>query len=459
MEIETRHAAFTANPTHAAVPEHWNPVEFLAQWMRHRSSQNPHAVHAHDDEGSRLQSSTNSANDPIIHRASEELASEQHHQHCDNSYVTLYFDGEKNLTIAVLSRPTEALGVYFKCRVEQGSAHQRSILYYELDGFVRQNLTSLRRQQYLSEECIRTAVGSLEASDRAHRRFLEEDRIRESQVRHRRSNEFEMFEEVMEIAREHWLDDDLDTLSIYFLGQVNKASRRIAQRIVKHRLQGLSVTVTPYLDGTYMSGYSNFNRSTSTSVVRHLESGRSVEYCMCSPVILEHANRQDDELGTYVTMDSRSGTITWKCEELALGNLHRWWGDIECLEYMGQKFSLACALPQADIVDGPTNVTLASVRLEANPRPGRRRWLSSTFVNLEVDILESHMKKLDDVAILYEGKANITSVSVGFMALVQAVARRRLSNLRLELDSIKQSRPLLDHELTYFRLVQEAASM
>ncbi|KAL7581080.1 hypothetical protein ACA910_005883 [Epithemia clementina (nom. ined.)] len=444
MEVDTRRQeALPASDVAEATHDHWNPVEFLAQWMRH-------GLQHHNDR----------APTDACRHAVEKKRSASPIKSQSDSRVTLYFDVDKMLTVAVLSKPTDILDDYFRLRVEQGTARQRSILYYELDGFVRENLINLRKQQNITDDCIRSAVGSLEASDTAHRRVLQEERIRQMQARHGDADEFPLYEQVMEIAREHWLNDDLDSLSVSFLGQVSSASRRIAQRIAAHRLQSLSVSVTPYLDGASLSGYSNFARSTSTSLVRLLESGQTVEYQQCRPVTLTHSkNKVRDKLGTFVPIDSESGEIAWMCEELALGNLHRWWGDIESLDYVGQKFTVSCIPPKADeLVDhGQTRMILSSARLEANPRQGTCQWSPSDLVKLKIDVLNSKMKRLDDIAILYSGQARIKSVSVSFLALVQGVARRRLSSLKQELDSINQSRPLLDHELSYLRLVKNAA--
>ena len=87
-----------------------------------------------------------------------------------------------------------------------------------------------------------------------------------------------------------------------------------------------------------------------------------------------------------------------------------------------------------------------------------RKNCNTELVNFEVEVLKSQMKRLDDVATLYSGQARITSVSISFLVLVQAVACQRLSTVKRELDLINQTRPLLDHEVAYLRMVREAAN-
>ena len=360
----------------------WNPMEFVAHWFRDQFSE-------HTDVTCQSFPSNND-NTHSSHKNSYQRV-----KHLEKDpYITLYYDEDKQKTIAVLSRPTEALGVYFSCRVAQGTAQQTSILYYELDGFIRENFTNLRRQHYLGPDSIKLAVGSLEASDMAQKKFLENQRIQQCS----QTNDFDMLEEVMEICRQHWLEEDLDALSIFFLAQVNRTMNRIAKKIVRRRRRELKVFVTPYVDGASISGYSNFTRSNSHNLVRQMESGRSVEYSQSSPIQLNFTSDQQ-----YAPNSLLPNTFAWACEEVALGNLHQW-GDISKLEYVGQKLVVSCMLHPADSdgeqTDRPSPTALSCVRLEANPRSGKREWPYG-FVILKIEILNSKMRRLDEVAISY----------------------------------------------------------
>lgn len=60
------------------------------------------------------------------------MAGVSHREREPQVVVKLSYDGDKKLTVAVLSQQLDGLSVYFQCRVEQGTAFQRSPLYYEL---------------------------------------------------------------------------------------------------------------------------------------------------------------------------------------------------------------------------------------------------------------------------------------------------------------------------------------
>lgn len=294
--------------------------------------------------------------------------------------VTLFYDADKSLTVAVLSKAIEPLSVYFQCRVEQGSALQRSILYYELDGYIRENYSKIHRQSGFGPEAISVAVGSLEASDEAQKKKLEEERRAAMERLHhngenKRIND-ETFEKVMEIARLHRLNDDLDVLSVYFLRQVNTTCERIAQRIAQYQLSHTTLVLTPYVDGVALSGYSNFHRgmvvddnvdennsfhrgmvvndnvdeSNNTNVVggrqegsaqprrhhsshhrpqlvQHREFGREIEYRQCKDVLLTSSLKDPGVFSPTQGSDQDTAQFTWDCEEMTLAVMHRWWGE------------------------------------------------------------------------------------------------------------------------------------
>jgi len=406
----------------------WNPVEAVSHWWKNHF--------ADDHYSSRSEfASTNPLRE---------------------THITLHFDADKNKTVAVLScPPTEALSVYFTCRVAQGTAVQRSILYYELDGYVRNNFTRLRMQHVIAPNSTTIAMGSLEASDQSHQNELENYK-RQQDARHRDSHHFNLLPEVMEIVCNHWLNDDLDALTIFFLSQVSRDMNSIARRIATHRLKDLRLAVTPYVDGASVSGVSTFQRADNSPLVQHKESGRSVEYRQCETIPLMYDD--NGPFATFVPANEADHRFDWECEELALGNLRWWFGGIEEVEYVGQKLVVSCKLNPADSEKHCNEpIALSSVRLEVNPRPGKREWPHG-FVNLSLEIIKSDMRQLDQVAMSYSGGGRVRSVSVHFFSLVRLVARRRLNELRVEMDKIRQDRPLLHHEHIYLRCVQKAAT-
>jgi hypothetical protein len=272
-----------------------NPVELFTHCFHHRSA-------FHDDRDDGGDNTSNAADN----NAYENTSTQGSHRKRNNiPAVTLFYDVDKNLTVAVLSSPRAVMAIvdaplamYFQSQVQQGTALQRSVLYYELSGYIRENYSNMQRRQsgggsssssssssgngLRPTEAISIAVGSLEASDEAQKKMLEEERrlARERRLHGGTTsasalsslalNE-EQFEQVMEIARLHRLNDDLDVLSVYFLRLVNKTCGRIATRIAQYQLaHKTTLVLSPYVDGVALSGYSNFNRGGTAGTVNNV---------------------------------------------------------------------------------------------------------------------------------------------------------------------------------------------
>ena len=419
-----------AHQTSDSAQEGWNPVEFferiLPKWWNERV--------------------------PTERKANENADQKSHPAH---PIITLFFDRDKKMTIAVLSQQDENLAVYFQCRVEQGSAFQRSPLYYELEGFVRENLTKIRRQRIFDSNAISIAMGSLEASDSAQEQELLEEEALEAERIHghgARTMDEGTFEEVLEIARLHRLNDDLDVLSIYFMRQANKTLGRIAARIAQNRMMKTTLIATPYVDGASTSGYSHFVRDNTRNLVRNSESGRVVEYRMEEQIELS-------SLSTGNFAPSSHSQFSWKCEEVALANLHRWWGDICIRDYVGQKIVVGWKVGPADAPDYPNSIVpLTALRLEAGPAVGVRKWPLS-LASLILHVTESHTVAVDDVTTSYAGCAQVRQVELDFRCLARASARTTIDQIRQKYLKIQETRPLLEHEEEYLRQIEEVASL
>ena len=368
--------------------------------------------------------------------------------------VTLHFDEQAQCSVAVLSKPCPkgVCSVYFTCRVEQGTARRHSPLYYELDGFVREQFHQVQRA--VQPHTVHLAVGALESSDAAQVAYLQAQRRQKRLERHRHSVIREdQFAQVLEICRLHRLQDDLDVLSLYCLVQTNRTCRQLASCILRYQRQHLDVRVTPYVDGANVSGYSRLTRRNEANLVEHKESGRSVLYRQCRQLSLrKNTNGSADECDQYQPVDSAQ-SFSWACEEIALAHLHQWWGDIAERDYIGQK--LIIKWHHSNTAEGP--VLLDTLRLEAAPLPGTRVWQSrKTAVTLHVLQSETHM--VDNVTLSYAGQARLVSVQVPWMTLVQAAAKLEWPRLSQAYVSLQQVRPLLPHELEYGELVHDLAN-
>jgi hypothetical protein len=371
-----------------------------------------------------------------------------------NPLVTLFFDGDKKITVAVLSARLDTLSRYFQCRVEQGTAYQRSPLYYEMDGYVRENWTKIQRQNGFGPQSVSIAVGSLKASDDAQRDELTTER----RSRKRKTVDDEiLLEQALDIARLHRLQDDLDVISISFMSQVNKAFGRVASKLARQRLLDTKLILRPFVDGISLNGYSNFSRRDATTLVSCSESGRAVEYCQREDILLSSSIGGEE---FFKPVPSTISDLSWECEELALANLHRWWGDIAIRDYVGQKLILYWKLdpshPDYGDNKGSGIISLAALRLEAEQSKGVRTWPMAQS-SICLDVLESSVRVIDDVTMSFAGRLRVSQVRLNFASLVRAAARGKLDSLKTDHELIEESRPLLEHEIDYLLEVERAA--
>jgi hypothetical protein len=377
--------------------------------------------------------------------------SNSYHTRQANPFVTLFFDGDKKITVAVLSERLDNLSLYFRSRVEQGTAYQRSPLYYEMDGYVRENWTKIQRQEGFGAHSVSVAVGSLISSDDAQRAELTAER----RSRMRKTVDDELLEQALDIASLHRLKDDLDVISISCMSQASKAFSRVASKLVQQRLLDTTLILRPFVDGISMNGYSNFIRGDATDLVSCTESGRAVEYCQRQDILLSSSSGSED---FFTPVPSTIAELSWECKELALANLHRWWGDIAIRDYIGQKLILYWKLDPSDYVDDKCSsiVSLAALRLEAEPSKGVRTWpIAQSRICL--DVLESRVTAINDVTMSFAGRLRVSHVRLNFASLVGAAARGKLDSLRKSHERIEESRPLLEHEIDYLLEVERAA--
>jgi len=371
--------------------------------------------------------------------------------------VTLFYDSEKNLSVAVLSRKTESLEVYFQCRVARGTAFQRSPLYYELRGYVRENLLKIRRHEGFFPHSIVVALGALESSDRAQKSELMEEHWQRLRQRHGQRLENRpdpiLLENVLEIARLHRLTEDLDIMSLYFMRRTSKLFGRIAAKISRDKMQKISLKLTPFVDGTVVSGYSRFVRRSSSRLVHANESGVMIEYEKCNEIVCDAIAP-----GVFVPRGS-SPHFSWQCEEIALANLHRWWGDIVIRDYVGHKLVLSWLVDPSSAdatLFKHDYVPLTVIQLEASPKTGRRSYVAS-LARITINISASSSSSvLDDVTFSYNGNATVEKIDLEFLCLVRACARSLIAKLMTE-NQLRLERPMLDHEIRYLAHVKQAA--
>ena len=265
---------------------------------------------------------------------------------CDKIHptITLYFDATKQCTIATPSQRLDPFLEYLDRRVGEKSAVAKSPYYYELDGFVRDNLHRLRHQQRLfGGHLVKVALGALKESDAAQAALLEDSHLRRHLRRHRRGHgrgnrncnpsfppsdrcfddsakfalscsssssmetktkssasspsyyqAVERLETVLEICRLWGIGDHLDVLSIDCMLQTSRVFRKVAIPMAQQRVRDCKFVVTPLVDGHYATGYSIFRRGANDNrrKVFEREHDRLVEYAVCPSMVLLHCGEE-----------------------------------------------------------------------------------------------------------------------------------------------------------------------
>jgi hypothetical protein len=415
--------------------------------------------------------------------------------------VTLFFEGGR--TVAILTSRLDPFVNYLDGLVADGSAARKTPFYYELDGFLRENLDRLRKKQDLfGSHLVNVAMGAMDRSDNAHRRLLEEE-YRTRRLRRtggRAAPPLASLEEVLEICRLHRLGDDLDVLSIYCMQRTSRTFRKISDPMARDRMERCQLVVSPLVDGYYVSGYSVFRRgATSDPDDRRLslerENGRLVEYAVAPQIVLKRdrtdlvkfapldeidragkSKADESEDGSLPTNNAGSSSFSWSCEELSFANLEREWGDIGVHEYVGQKVLVQWRRSEVDVADNTdiegsksssSTADLTIYDLGIPSRVGGARRLGSSFsmghssahfsFQLVVDRMEA--TQVDEVTVSFQGSARIASCRMNFRYLVAEYARSLEPCLTARHQQIERTRPLLEQELAYLKEVREAMSM
>jgi hypothetical protein len=372
--------------------------------------------------------------------------------------ITLFFDSEQNLTVATLSYLLDPFTLYLDRLVQNDTARCKTPLYYELDGYIRENLTKMRQHRGFGSHLVEVAMGALEASDNAQRQHLEAVASRK-----KNSTSYDLLEEVLEICRLHRLEEDIDVMSIYCMRRTSKSMGRIASRIAKQRMQKTILSISPLVDGSSLAGFSVFRRILHVDTIVQTEHGRLVEYASCADIVCSPTT---EDCGKFKPLPSAKDTFSWNCEELSFANLEREWGNINFHEYLGQK--LIASWPAGD-VDIPelnerkggeqsNNVPLVDIRLNATPSQGVKTW-PMPFINFNLEVLKSRAFQRDEVTVNYSGCVRVVRIDMNFLCLVRAYARTLEASLESRCLQIEETRPLLESEKAYLREVRQAASL
>lgn len=376
--------------------------------------------------------------------------------------ITLFFNSEQNLTVATISHRLDPFTLYLDRLVQNDTARCKTPLYYELDGYIRENLTKMRQHQGFGSHLVEVAMGALEASDNAQRQHLEAAVA--ARKKNSTSSSYDQLEEVLEICRLHRLEDDLDVMSIYCMRRTSKSMGRVASRIAKQRMQKTRLAISPLVDGSSLAGFSVFRRILHSDTIIQTEQGRLVEYASCEDIVCSPTTTEEC-CGEFKPLPSTKDTFSWNCEELSFANsLQREWGDIGFHEYLGQKLIASWLAGDVDIPeanerngDQSNSVPLVGIRLNTTPSQGVKTW-PMPFINFKLEVLKSRALQKDEVTVNFSGRVRLVRIEMNFLCLVRAYARTLEASLESSRRQIEESRPLLEHEKAYLQEVRQAAS-
>jgi hypothetical protein len=392
--------------------------------------------------------------------------------------ITLFFDTQKVCSVAILSFRLDPFVTYFDSRVNDGSATCKTPFYYELQGYIRENLNKLKHQTIFGSHLVKVALGALRESDIVQRLVLEKRHCHQNHA----TKSFDRLEEVLQICHLHRLGDDLDVLSIHCMQRTNNVFRRVANSIAQQRMKGTQFSVTALVDGYFVSGYSVFRRNhTEGRTVIDREHGAMVEYAVGPSFVFE---QHDDTLGKFVfreakisssidhmtkdSVENDGAEFSWACEELSFANLEREWGDIGVHEYVGQKVIVHWRRSTVDIpntIAQKISSTLSAdlpvfhVKLDCAPKKREMKYFSMPLFDLKLYLVQMKARQVDDVTVSFEGHAKVVECNASFDFLVSAYASSLEPLLVADQEQMMKTRPLLQHEEDFLNEVKRCASM
>mmetsp|Transcript_30515 Transcript_30515/g.74108 ORF Transcript_30515/g.74108 Transcript_30515/m.74108 type:complete len:653 (+) Transcript_30515:293-2251(+) len=199
------------------------------------------------------------------------------------------------------------------------------------------------------------------------------------------------------------------------------------------------------------------------------------------PVLLGHNKL------TFRTLDDTNDRFDWDCEELSFANLERDWGDICVHEYIGQNVNIYWRRSKVDMINFqesatdtksvsfastasassstssttlPCDLQFFNVHLSTSKKgPVNINEFSMPHFNLKMDVEQMDATQVDEVTVRFRGKARVVGCQMDFLCLVATYARSLEPKLLRQLKKIEKTRPLLSHELEFFKYVQKASGL
>jgi hypothetical protein len=403
--------------------------------------------------------------------------------------IVLDFDVTRKVTTATLSHPELApFQRYFQERVNQETAWVRDRSSYELNGFIRENQTKLRTQQYFGSHLVTVANGALEASDAAQREQLEEARPAK-RPKTSSATDVDVLEKAMTIVlRDKSLGEELDLFSLYCLRQTSRFFRSMAMEIATSRLKAAKFYIIPLTDGMEKSGDMLDGFNDESWEITDDYGLSAVQYHRCANVAFKTSSPAEDSIeenrlggASFVPSDMESAEFKWdsgylydnadeddsykKPPESYCGQKLRVFWRPETVDGVEEKPRL-----DTDMHDRPLpslGVEIAKFEIGDAPKTGLNVRTSRTGVTVEFEVLESLEEtgmgldedEPEEECTCYSGRARIVKLKVDFGALVRQHALQLFRNTRREHARIERERPLKASEVAHLQLIEAATKL
>mmetsp|Transcript_28218 Transcript_28218/g.40894 ORF Transcript_28218/g.40894 Transcript_28218/m.40894 type:complete len:485 (-) Transcript_28218:114-1568(-) len=401
---------------------------------------------------------------------------------CDRDHprITLRFDASDGATVATVSHRLGPLLQYFNRRVSEGTAWPHGSTEYQLNGYIRENLTDMCSQDEFGGHLVKIKQGSLDASDSAQRGEQEQEEREKKRQRvgeHGRNEPFALFEETFDIVTQERLQVDLenDFMSLFCLRSATKYLKKVATTIALKKITTLSLSLTPLADGMErfgedmdkLDGY-----DTETWDISCWDPPEGVvAYEKRAKIDFVFREAEDSSPGgAYYPVDTTASTFTWKSGKLRL----------DCDEddaYSGQLMRAYWHPSQVDPVDAPARLSmygqakptlgilLGEFHVKKHPDLARTTRVRENGVTLEYKVFKSTAEEEavegeegeSERLVEYEGEIETRKMKVDFGFLVGQHAKEIKWKLTNQYREIKKQRPLMESELTYMKLVENAA--
>jgi len=425
----------------------------------------------------------------------------------DHPTITLSYDQE-NGTLATVSHLLVPFLNYFQQRIHLETAFPKSRWQFHLNGFVRENLTDLKRQRGFGGHLVKLLLtNTLEDSDKAYNQQIDgEQQLK--QKRARVEMDMNTFEEAMDVVLLHRLQEDLevDPMSLHCMRKTSLLFRTIASGIAVKKMKSLNISVTPLVNGLEqhgedkIDGYDSENWKSAGGC--DYDIGQVYRYDKMDKKELEY---REEESCFAVPLD-KDDDFHWRSPWLLLSDAARY---DECDsnsppctdDYIGQRLKIYWHPVDGDLVKAkprgyygfhrtrpPLGVLLGERSIPADVRLiGTRQTIRFSNISLDYEVIESNSVEEvvaseeedydEEVAsdeehddkdrgnngnneekiIQKSGCIKIHKVTIDFAALVHQHALILERQLRMQNSKIKKERPLSPSEEAYYSLVSLAA--